>query len=98
MRKNWKIAIALALALCFVLALMACNDDGYVYVYETDEAGETVTLGALKEKGLVPASAGRLTILASGLLDKPLVIVANKFAPQALHNITLAGGKAIEIK
>ena len=43
MRKNWKIAIALALALCFVLALMACNDDGYVYVYETDEAGETVT-------------------------------------------------------
>ena len=62
------------------------------------EAGETVTLGALKEKGLVPASAGRLTILASGILDKPLVIVANKFAVQALHNITLAGGKAIEIK
>ena len=33
----------LALALCFVAALMACNDDDYVYVYETDEAGETVT-------------------------------------------------------
>ena len=62
------------------------------------EAGETVTLGALKEKGLVPASAGRLTILASGLLDKPLTIVANKFTTQAVHNITLAGGKAIEIK
>ncbi len=62
------------------------------------EAGETVTLGILKEKGLVPADAGRLTILASGLLDKPLTVVANKFASQALHNITLAGGKAIEIK
>lgn len=43
MKRNWKIAIALALALCFVAALMACNDDDYVYVYETDEAGETVT-------------------------------------------------------
>ena len=44
MKKTWKIAIVLALALCFVAALIACEkNDGYVYVYETDEAGETVT-------------------------------------------------------
>ena len=44
MKKTWKIAIVLTFAFCLVLALIACdNEDGFVYVYETDEAGETVT-------------------------------------------------------
>ena len=59
-------------------------------------AGETVDLAALKAKGIVPENAGSLKITASGRLSKPLNIVADSFSAQAIHNITEAGGKAIE--
>ncbi len=43
MKKIWKIAIVLTFALLLTASLIACNDDDFVYVYETDANGETVT-------------------------------------------------------
>lgn len=61
------------------------------------EAGETVTLAALKEKKLVPPRAAYVKVLARGALDKALVVEANDFSPDAVKMILLTGGKAIRI-
>ncbi len=58
---------------------------------------EVVTLDALKAQGLVGKRYGRLKILADGVLDKPLVIVADKFSVSAVKMILLAGGSAKQI-
>ncbi len=55
-------------------------------------AGETVTLDALKQKGIVPAKAQRVKILANGKLDKALNIEADSFSVEAVKMITLTGG------
>ena len=57
-------------------------------------AGETVTLGALKKRGLAPQKAGSLKVLARGMLDKPLTVEADDFSPDAVKMIVLTGGKA----
>ena len=57
--------------------------------------GETVTLNSLKEKKLVPQSAGRVKILARGVLDKRLRVVAQDFSDAAIKMILLTGGEAI---
>ena len=62
------------------------------------QAGETVDLASLQEKGMIDANVGRLKVLASGTLDKPLIIKADAFSVQAVKMITLTGGQAIELK
>ena len=55
-----------------------------------------VTLAALKTKGLVPKSAGRVKILAGGdLLTKPLTVKAESFSIQAIKMIELTGGTVV---
>jgi large subunit ribosomal protein L15 len=62
------------------------------------QAGETVDLASLQAKGMIDGNIGRLKVLASGTLDKPLTIKADAFSVQAVKMITLTGGQAIELK
>ena len=68
-------------------------------ICENFEDGDTVTLEALKAKRLVPANAGRLKVLARGIMTKNnIVVVADKFSLSAVKMITLAGGRAEQHK
>lgn len=60
------------------------------------EAGETVTIEALKHKKLVISKAKRVKILADGILTKPLTIKAHSFSIQAIKMIELTGGTVIK--
>lgn len=59
------------------------------------EAGDTVTLNTLKQKGLVSKQAGYVKVLARGTLDKPLTVIAQNFSVSAIKMIVLTGGSAI---
>lgn len=61
-------------------------------------AGQTVTIAALKAKGMVPRSAGRIKILADGILRKPLTVKAEAFSVQAVKMIELTGGTVIILR
>ncbi len=61
------------------------------------EPGEVVTLATLQAKGLVAGNVGRLKILASGTLDKPLTVKAGAFSLQAIKMILLTGGHAVKL-
>ena len=61
------------------------------------QAGETVDIASLKEKGLLSQKAGRVKILADGHLDKALTVKADDFSAQAVKMILLTGGKAIQL-
>ncbi len=63
--------------------------------YEDDE---TVDINSLKAKRLVNKNAGRIKVLARGVMTKRLVIIADKFSLQAVKMITLAGGHAEQLK
>ncbi len=69
----------------------AVNIDTLSVSYDADD---TVDLQSLKEKGLVPKSAKQVKILARGLLDKPLNVVADDFSADAVKMIVLTGGEA----
>ncbi len=56
---------------------------------------DTVTLTALKEKGLVPKKENAIKILARGTLNKPLTVIADNYSADAIKMIVLTGGKAI---
>ena len=43
MKNSWKLAIALAVALCLIMAFVACGRDGDGITYVTDDNGEIVT-------------------------------------------------------
>ncbi|MBQ8817362.1 MAG: uL15 family ribosomal protein [Clostridia bacterium] len=58
-------------------------------------AGDTVTLQALKEKGLVPKNARCVKVLARGTVTKPLTVVARKFSAPAQRMILAADGVVI---
>ena len=58
------------------------------------EAGDRVDVNVLKERGLVPADTAYIKILASGVIDKPLVVLANDFSLAAVKMIALTGGEA----
>jgi ribosomal protein L15 len=62
------------------------------------EVNELITLAVLKQKGLVPKNAGRLKILANGILSKPLTIKAEAYSIQAIKMIELTGGTVIILK
>lgn len=61
------------------------------------EAGELVTLDALKRRNIVPKRADHLKILARGALSKPLIIEAHDFTHAAEEILKAAGGEAIRI-
>ncbi|MBE6645211.1 MAG: hypothetical protein E7612_07535, partial [Ruminococcaceae bacterium] len=63
-------------------------------ICENFEDGATVTLKDLKEKNLVSKNAGRVKVLARGVMTKKLTIYADKFSLQAVKMIALAGGHA----
>jgi large subunit ribosomal protein L15 len=61
------------------------------------QAGDVVDLNALQQKGMIDGNVGRLKVLASGTLDKPLTIKAEAFSVQAIKMITLTGGHAVHL-
>ncbi len=67
-------------------------------ICENFEDGEAVTLEALKAKKLVNKNAGRIKVLARGVMTKNLTVYADKFSLQAVKMITLAGGHADQYK
>lgn len=62
------------------------------------EAGATVDLQKLAEKGLVRKNNSALKVLGEGNLSKKLVVKAHKFSKSAVQKINSAGGQAEEIK
>ena len=62
------------------------------------EAGELVTLDALKRRNIAPKRAEHLKILARGALSKPLIIEAHEFTHAAEEMLRAVGGEAIRIR
>ena len=60
------------------------------------EADDTVDLQALKDKGLLPPKADYVKVLARGMLNKPLKVVAQDFSVDAVKMIILTGGRAVK--
>ncbi len=58
------------------------------------KANETVDMASLKSKGIVPKSVKQIKILARGMLDKPLCVIADDFSADAVKMIVLTGGEA----
>ncbi|MBE6661608.1 MAG: hypothetical protein E7605_09450 [Ruminococcaceae bacterium] len=74
---------------------------GHINLGDVDaafEAGDTVTLDILKQKGLVPKKIKRIKILADGELTKPLTVKAHSFSIQAIKMIELTGGMVIKLR
>ena len=57
------------------------------------EAGETVTVEALVEKGLVKKVLDGVKVLGNGDITKALTVQANAFSESAKSKIEAAGGK-----
>ena len=60
--------------------------------------GDEVTLESLIKKGLVPTTTGHIKVLARGVLDKKLDVIANDFSIPAIKMIVLVGGHVKKIK
>lgn len=58
------------------------------------EQGDTVTVAALIEKGLVKKALDGVKVLGNGDISKNLTIQANAFSESAKQKIEAAGGKA----
>lgn len=56
-------------------------------------AGETVTIESLIEKGLVKKVLDGVKVLGNGDIDKALTVQANAFSSSAKQKIEAAGGK-----
>ena len=61
-------------------------------------AGESVSINDFKNKGLIPADAKYVKILARGVIDKPIHIRANAFSLSAVKMIALTGGSAKRVR
>ena len=64
----------------------------------TFQDGDVVNLDILKEKGMIENGIGRLKVLASGSINKPLCVEADAFSLQAIKMITLTGGQAVKLQ
>ena len=56
------------------------------------EAGDTVTLETLREKGIIGKNSLPLKVLANGEISKSLTVKADKFSAAAKEKIEKAGG------
>ena len=63
-------------------------------ISESFLAGDTVDINSLKDKKLVARDAGSVKVLARGVIDKPLTVIANSFSLSAVKMIALTGGSA----
>ena len=61
------------------------------------EAGDTVDVNSLKEKALIPLDTAYVKVLARGVIDKPLTVLANDFSLAAVKMIALTGGEAKKV-
>lgn len=59
---------------------------------EAFEAGETVSPEVLEERGIIKPTHGRLKILGTGELTKPLKVVAHRLSASAQKKVDAAGG------
>jgi ribosomal protein L15 len=48
----------------------------------------------MKDKGIIPSDAKYVKVLARGIIDKPINIIANSFSLSAVKMIALTGGSA----
>ena len=55
-----------------------------------------VNLERLKASDLIGKNVNYLIIKASSRIDKPFVVIANEFEPDAVKMICMVGGKAIK--
>ncbi len=62
------------------------------------KTGDLVSLNTLKEKGLISQKVGHVKILGRGMLDKPLIVMAQNFSASAVKMIVLTGGSAILVE
>ena len=60
--------------------------------------GEYIDINSMKEKGILPKDAGRVKVLAGGVIDKSLFITADAFSLSAVKMIALTGGSANKSK
>ena len=58
-------------------------------------AGDTIDISAMKAKGLIAANETSVKVLARGVLDKPLTVIADDYSLDAIKMISLTGGKAL---
>ncbi|MBM4054065.1 MAG: 50S ribosomal protein L15 [Planctomycetes bacterium] len=58
------------------------------------DSGATVTIGMLKESGIVKKIVTGVKILGEGELKKPITVEAHKFSKVAIEKIKAAGGEA----
>jgi large subunit ribosomal protein L15 len=61
------------------------------------ENGDTVDLQALLERGIIKKALDGLKVLADGVLDRKLTVVANSFSAVAKEKICAVGGTVEEI-
>ncbi len=62
------------------------------------EADEVVSLEALEERGILKSAYGRLKILGTGELTKPLKIMAHRLSASAQKKVDAAGGSVEVLK
>lgn len=65
---------------------------------ENFKANDVITIAVLKQRGLISKKAGRMKVLADGILNKPLVIKSESYSIQAIKMIELTGGTVIILK
>jgi large subunit ribosomal protein L15 len=58
------------------------------------DAGTSIDIDVLREKGLVPKNADVVKILGEGTLTKKLSVKAHRFSKTALEKLAAAGGSA----
>lgn len=58
-------------------------------------AGDTVDILAMKQMGLIPQKWIAVKVLARGILNKPLTVIADDYSADAIKMILLTGGKAL---
>ena len=63
-------------------------------ISEAFSAGDKVDINDMKIKGIVPEDAKSVKVLARGIIDKPIHILANSFSLSAVKMIALTGGSA----
>jgi large subunit ribosomal protein L15 len=62
------------------------------------EAGEVVSLESLKERGILKPAYGRLKVLGTGELTKPLKVMAHHLSESARQKVDAAGGSVEVLK
>ncbi len=67
-------------------------------ISENYKDGDEVNIKSLKEKGLIQPKYSSYKVLARGMLNKKLKVVADDFSNEAIKMIVLTGGEVVELK